>query len=168
MITINGKVYRNLQEQVGKNQEDIEDLQSTLTKVVVKDDDGNVDEVLKVAQLQSETGEDDDCKAKIYLSSGLRRSRITLESQGEETGSSIILQGTTSIGSEGTVEIAGETNFTTNARITVTDGNEDVEEIAYLSDIIEKVPDAPTEDGTYTLKVTVSDGTPTYSWILDI
>ena len=28
----------------------------------------------------------------------------------------------------------------------------------------EKVPDAPTTDGTYILKCTVSSGTPTYSW----
>lgn len=37
--------------------------------------------------------------------------------------------------------------------------------IARLSDIV--VPAAPAADGTYTLKVTVSDGTPTYSWVLD-
>lgn len=36
MIEINGKIYRNLQEQVGKNQEDIEDLQdNTYTKTEV-------------------------------------------------------------------------------------------------------------------------------------
>lgn len=29
------------------------------------------------------------------------------------------------------------------------------------------MPEAPTTDGTYTLKVTVSDGTPTYSWVAD-
>lgn len=30
-----------------------------------------------------------------------------------------------------------------------------------------EVPDAPTTDGTYTLKCTVTDGTPVYSWIAD-
>jgi hypothetical protein len=37
--------------------------------------------------------------------------------------------------------------------------------IARLSDIV--VPAAPAVDGTYTLKVTVSNGVPTYSWVLD-
>lgn len=40
-------------------------------------------------------------------------------------------------------------------------------EVATIDDIKAKVPDAPTVDGTYTLKVTVSNGTPTYSWVLD-
>lgn len=31
----------------------------------------------------------------------------------------------------------------------------------------EKVPDAPSSDGTYVLKVTVSSGTPTYSWVAE-
>lgn len=31
----------------------------------------------------------------------------------------------------------------------------------------EKVPDAPSSNGTYVLKVTVSDGTPTYSWVAE-
>lgn len=39
--------------------------------------------------------------------------------------------------------------------------------VATIDDITAKVPDAPTVDGTYTLKVTVSNGTPTYSWVLD-
>ena len=30
-----------------------------------------------------------------------------------------------------------------------------------------KIPDTPTEDGTYTLKVTVDDGTATYAWVKD-
>lgn len=29
------------------------------------------------------------------------------------------------------------------------------------------LPEAPTTDGTYTLKATVSGGTATYSWVLD-
>lgn len=41
----------------------------------------------------------------------------------------------------------------------------DADNVALKSDIV--VPDAPTTDGTYTLKVTVSNGTPTYSWIAD-
>lgn len=40
-------------------------------------------------------------------------------------------------------------------------------DVATIDDIKAKVPDAPTVDGTYTLKVTVSNGTPTYSWVLD-
>lgn len=38
---------------------------------------------------------------------------------------------------------------------------------ALTSDINTKVPDAPTTDGTYTLKVVVTNGTPTYQWVLD-
>ena len=149
-ITINGKTYRNLQEQVEENVKDIEDLQENqfsgdyndltnkpdLSNVVTKDDAGNIDGILQVEQLQSEEwDEDDDCKANIYLTSGLRKSTIVLNTEGEETGSSIILQGTTSVGSEGTVEISGKTNFTTDNRITVTDSGDDSEDIAYLSDI---------------------------------
>ena len=37
-------------------------------------------------------------------------------------------------------------------------------QLALLSDISAKVPDAPTTDGTYQLKCTVSSGTVTYSW----
>ena len=32
----------------------------------------------------------------------------------------------------------------------------------------QNIPDAPSTDGTYTLKVTVSSGTPTYSWVAEI
>ena len=35
------------------------------------------------------------------------------------------------------------------------------------SAIAEKLPDAPTTDGDYTLKVSVSSGIPTYSWVAD-
>lgn len=31
-----------------------------------------------------------------------------------------------------------------------------------------RIPDPPTEDGTYTLKTTVSDGEVTYEWVMDI
>lgn len=34
-----------------------------------------------------------------------------------------------------------------------------------LDNIIAKIPDAPTTDGTYNLSVTVVNGTPTYSWV---
>lgn len=37
--------------------------------------------------------------------------------------------------------------------------------IACVDDITSKVPDAPTTDGTYTLKVVVSNGVPTYQWV---
>lgn len=106
------------------------------TETVTKDENGNVNGVLQVAQLESESwDEDDDCKADIYISSGLRRSTITLETEGEETGSSLILQGTTSVGSEGIIDLHGETRVFTNSRITVIDDNDDTEQVAYLSDI---------------------------------
>lgn len=41
----------------------------------------------------------------------------------------------------------------------------DADEIALKSDI--PIPDAPTTDGTYTLKVTVSNGALIYSWVAD-
>lgn len=135
-ITINGKTYRNLQEQVEENVKDIEELSTELSNVVRRDSYGNVNGILQVAQLQSEHWEDDDdCKADIYLSSGSNKSAVKIETEGEESGSSIMLKGTTSVGSEGTVEISGTTNFKTDNRITVTDSNSDSEEIAYLSDI---------------------------------
>lgn len=34
-----------------------------------------------------------------------------------------------------------------------------------VAEIEEEFPDAPTTDGTYTLKATVSSGIPTYSWV---
>ena len=40
--------------------------------------------------------------------------------------------------------------------------------LATTEDITNVVPTAPAVDGTYTLKVTISSGTPTYSWVLDI
>ena len=164
MIEINGKVYRNIQEQVEKNKEDIESIQDSKqdnltagdgiditdntisvddTKVVVKDSDGNVDGVLQVEHLQSESWEeDDDCKADIYLNSGLRRGRVTISAGGEESSASIILQGTTSISSEGYIEINGETTFNTVNRIQV-DNGDTIEEVAYLSDI----PSTPAGGG---------------------
>lgn len=39
--------------------------------------------------------------------------------------------------------------------------------IATLDDILDKVPNAPTTDATYVLKVVVSNGTPTYQWVLE-
>lgn len=41
----------------------------------------------------------------------------------------------------------------------------DADNVALKSDIV--VPDAPTTDGTYTLKVTVSNGALIYSWVAD-
>lgn len=42
--------------------------------------------------------------------------------------------------------------------------------LALISDIDAKVPDAPSSDGTYTLKCVVSNGgtTKTYQWVLDV
>lgn len=103
--------------------------------VVTKDSLNNVDGALQVEHLQSEIWEEeDDNKADIYLYSGLRKSRVTIQTSGEESGSSIILQGTTSVGSEGTVQISGETTFNTKNRISVYDGTT-LDEIAYLSDL---------------------------------
>lgn len=111
--------------------------------VVTKDINGNVDGILQVEHLQSEDWEeDDDCKAHIYLSSGLRRSTVVLNSDGEESGSTIRLSGTTSVGSEGTISIEGQTNFVTENRLTV---NND-ETIAYLSEI-PTVPNFKTING---------------------
>ena len=39
--------------------------------------------------------------------------------------------------------------------------------IPTIADLVEKEPDAPTEDGTYTKKVVVVSGVPTYQWVLD-
>ena len=36
-----------------------------------------------------------------------------------------------------------------------------------VEEISDRVPTAPTTDGTYSLKVTVASGTPTYSWVSD-
>ena len=36
-----------------------------------------------------------------------------------------------------------------------------------LQEVADRVPEAPSEDGTYTLKATVSNGTKTYSWVAD-
>lgn len=36
-----------------------------------------------------------------------------------------------------------------------------------LTEDVKRVPTAPTTDGTYSLKVTVASGTPTYSWVSD-
>ena len=36
-----------------------------------------------------------------------------------------------------------------------------------LTEDVKRIPTAPTTDGTYSLKVTVADGTPTYSWVSD-
>ena len=104
--------------------------------VVTKDANNNVDGILQVERLQSESwDEDDDNKANIFLTSGLRKGRIALETDGEESGSFIILEGTSAEGSEGIVKISGKTKFNTDNRITVTDSNDHSEDIAYLSDI---------------------------------
>lgn len=111
--------------------------------VVTKDDMNNVEGPLQVEHLISEDwDEDDDCKAHIYLNSGLRKSTVTLQSDGEESGSSIILQGTSSVGSSGTITIdAGNTTFITHGnRIFQKDESNDASanEIAYLADLDER------------------------------
>lgn len=111
--------------------------------VVTKDAMNNVNGALQVAHLISEDwDEDDDCKGHIYLSSGLRRSTVTLQSEGEESGSTITLSGTTSVGSNGTITAdAGNITFITHgSRIFQKDESSDtyVNEVAYLDDLDER------------------------------
>lgn len=111
--------------------------------VVTKDSNGNVNGILQVAHLQSEDwDEDDDCKADIYLNSGLRSSTIVLDTDGEESGSSITLSGTTSVGSYGTItaDAGSITLITHGSRIFQKDAASDtyVNEVAYLDDLDER------------------------------
>lgn len=111
--------------------------------VVTKDANNNVDGTLQVGRLMSEDwDEDDDCKANIYLNSGLRRSTIVLDTDGEESGSTITLSGTTSVGSNGSISIdSGSTIFVTHgSRIFQKDESSDgySNEIAYLDDLDER------------------------------
>lgn len=111
--------------------------------VVTKDDHNNVNGILQVEHLESEDwDEDDDNKSHIYLNSGLRKSTIVLETEGEESGSTITLSGTTSVGSNGTVLInSGNTTFVTHgSRIFQKDAATDtyVNEVAYLDDLNER------------------------------
>ena len=62
MIEINGKVYRNLQEQVGKNQKDIEDIQADIEALQQKKKMECEDDYYKtILEVQS-----DDVSIKIY------------------------------------------------------------------------------------------------------
>ena len=111
--------------------------------VVTKDTYNNVDGPLQVGQLISEDWEeDDDCKATISLNSGLRRSTIVLDTDGEESGSTITLSGTTAIDSNGTITVdAGSITFITYGnRMYQKDASSDtyVNEIAYLEDLEER------------------------------
>jgi len=111
--------------------------------VVTKDANNNVDGTLQVEHLQSEDwDEDDDCKAEIHLNSGLRKSTLVLETDGEESGSYITLSGTSAVGSKGTITIdGGDITFVTHGnRIYQKDASSDtyVNEIAYLDDLDER------------------------------
>lgn len=111
--------------------------------VVTKDTMNNVVGTLQVAHLQSEDWEeDDDSKAHIYLTSGLRKSQISLETSGEESGSSILLKGTSAVDSNGLIVFdSGETTFITYGnRIYQKDADSDTyrNEIAYLEDLEER------------------------------
>ena len=55
------------------------------------------------------------------------------------------------------------TPIATNLRI----DNQPTEQYVTEDELEEKVPNAPTTDGTYKLQVSVSSGTPTYSWVAD-
>ena len=117
--------------------------------VVTKDSDGNVNGILQVAHLQSENwDEDDDNKANIYLTSGLRSATLSLNAGGEESSASINLDGSTAVGSEGWIAINGQTTFNTSNRINVSNGST-TNQIAYLSDI----PSVPTQTKLYAHKI---------------
>lgn len=123
---------------VGKARQDalgrtIDEYYASKNETLIKDEDGNVNEPLYIDYISSPTGEDADNKGEIHLGSGTRTGSVTIEAGGEESGSSIYLRGTTSVGSEGLVTISGETTFETSNRINVTDGT-NTEQIAYLSD----------------------------------
>lgn len=111
--------------------------------VVTKDANNNVNGALQVEHLISEDwDEDDDCKAEIHLNSGLRKSTLVLETDGEESGSYITLSGTSAVGSNGTITIdAGSTTFITHGnRILQKDESSDtyVNEVAYINDLNER------------------------------
>ena len=126
----------------------VADIPST-TDFVTKDSNGNVNGILQVAHLQSENwDEDDDNKANIYLTSGLRSATLSLNAGGEESGASINLDGSTAVGSEGWIAINGQTTFNTSNRINVSNGST-TEQIAYLSDI----PSVPAQTKLYAHKI---------------
>lgn len=108
---------------------------ATTNETFIKDSDSNINETIYVGNISSKAGEDADNKATIGLSSGVRTSTLALYAGGEESGASIYLRGTSSVGSEGIISISGETTFFTSNRITVNDGNSNTDSIAYLSDI---------------------------------
>ena len=113
------------------------------TVVVTKDAMNNVNGALQVAHLMSEDWEeDDDCKAEIHLNSGLRKSTLVLETDGEESGSYITLSGTSAVGSNGTITIdGGDITFITHGnRIYQKDASDDTyrNEIVYLDDLDER------------------------------
>ena len=110
-------------------------LKYNSNEVLSADSDGNLNKnLIRTSQITSFSGEDSDSKGEITLSSGLRHGSAYIYADGEESGASIYLRGTTSVGSEGVIEISGETTFNTANRINVYDGS-DTEQIAYLSDI---------------------------------
>lgn len=108
---------------------------ATTNETFIKDSNGNINEIIHVGNISSKDGEDSDNKATIVLNSGVSSSNLTLEAGGEESSALIYLRGTTSVGSEGSIVLNGQTSFITENRITVTDGNNNRESIAYLSDI---------------------------------
>ena len=66
------------------------------------------------------------------------------------------------------VDSATNGNFAgLDANGNLTDSGKKASDFLTATDLSAKVPDAPAEDGTYTLKVTVSSGTATYSWVSD-
>lgn len=107
---------------------------ATTAEALIKNSDGNVNEVIYTPGLSSIDGEDSDHKGTISLNSGSRHGSVVIEASGEEASPSILVRGTTSTGSEGLIQISGETTFNTVNRISVYDGN-NTESIAYLSDI---------------------------------
>lgn len=98
--------------------------------------DDNLNKTLiRVSQIAARDGEETDNKGRIYLNSGIRAGSVQLQASGEESGASIYVRGTSAVGSEGLIEINGETQFNTENRIKVYDGSSTTKQIAYLSDI---------------------------------
>lgn len=111
-------------------------LKYNSNEVLSVDSDGNLNKnLIRTSQITSPSGEDTDSKGEITLGSGLRAGSAYIYAGGEESGASIYIRGTSSVGSEGLVEINGQTTFNTENRINVYDGA-NTNQIAYLSDIV--------------------------------
>jgi len=172
MININGKEYRNIQEQVEKNQEDIQDLQDTSA---TKD---YVDNSISALYGDFYTREQADARfpteTHMNLLLGYKQDILT-EGTGINISNNEISVDTNTIATVATLQsftqsFGGEINAIYSGTSTVGKARQDalgrtIDEY-YASKT--QVPDAPTStDGTYVLKATVSNGQVTYSWVLE-